>query len=148
MSTDSLQDCVYIATNWLRDKNLNSYGERTCSNGIFFVDFSVMTRFNDKTDTSIEAVRAFAERLRKLATQFEYQADSMEQHGLKRIRVTHWKSVRTTIDGLGKFAGAIQEAITDATVMNDFDAMINNPEAIKAAEIAAKPKKNAKKKAN
>lgn len=105
-----------------------------------------MTRFNDKTDTSIEAVRAFAERLRKLATQFEYQADSMEQHGLKRIGVTHWKSVRTTIDGLGKFAGSIQEAITDATVMNDFDAMVNNPEAIEEIK-AAKPKKSAKKKA-
>ncbi len=77
----------------------------------------------------------------------------MEQHGLKRIGVAYWKSVRTTMDGLSKFAGSIQEAITEATVMTDFDGMINNDllEEIKSGKAEteeAKPtKKGGKKKA-
>lgn len=69
----------------------------------------------------------------------------MDKYQLERIPVAYWKSVRNTLDGLGKFAGSIQEAITEATVMQDFDAMVGRPEETSKPEEDSDEAKPAKK---
>lgn len=107
--------------------------------------FLFMTRYSDRTDTTSAAIREFASTLRLVATHFEYQADAVDSHRLEKVSVAYWKSVRNTLDGLGKFAGSIQEAITEATVLNKFDAMVGE-EASETPPQKEKPKPNHKKK--
>ncbi len=86
-----------------------------------------MARYSDTIDTTEEALREFAENLRKMAADFEAQADSMKEHGLKTIAVSHWKSARDGVAGYAAFAAAIKKAIVLASQMSAVLRLVMQP---------------------
>lgn len=101
-----------------------------------------MARYSDTITTTEQQLREFAENLRKMAADFEAQADNMQELGLKSIDVTHWKSARDGVAGYAAFAAAIKKAIVFASQMTAVLGLLKDPTqqaATVAADAAALP---------
>jgi uncharacterized protein YjcR len=83
-----------------------------------------MARYNDTVDTTPNAIRAFAENLRNVATGFDQQAEFAEKLGLSSVSVKNWKSAKKSVNAFAAFAAAIQDAIVKSKVTSGFDEMI------------------------